>query len=197
LQEKPDPTHKGTKWSDAFFCQKPEDRRAGPCEEDYDQVLGYVNGAGTVRDVGSIDDTLACAALCNNDKACNYYEYWHTRKVCELNWNKEPNAGQGAERTDMYSCIKAPEDRAKVCKKGYELAEGQISGGGQITTRTDIDDPMECLELCDNDPACNSYEFSFRYKRCEMNYRPEPNNGGHWYDMHLHEAEKTACSRMS
>jgi len=185
LHEQPDPRTKSGAWLDAAFCQKPEDRRAGPCEEDYDQALGYVNGAGTVRDVGSILDTMACAELCNNDKACNSYEYWHTRKVCELNWNKDPNVGQGQERTDMFFCIKAPEDRAKVCKKGYELMEGQVGGGGQITTRSSIQDALECTELCDNDEACNSYEYSFLYERCELNYRPEPNAASHWYDMHL------------
>jgi hypothetical protein len=178
-------------YEDMYFCGKPEDLRAGPCEEDYDQTLGYVNGAGTVRDVGSIEDTLACADLCNKEKACNSYEYWHQAKRCELNWNEEPTHGQGQERSDMYFCIKSSADQTKICKKGYELQEGQINGGGQVTTTTGAqEEPVECADLCDNDPACNSYEYSLRYERCELNYRPEPNHGGHWYDMHL-------CSKPS
>jgi hypothetical protein len=164
------------------FCQKAEEDREAPCSEDYVEVEGYINGKN-VRAVGAVENTHACSKLCDDETACKSYEYSIMAKRCELNWahNQTTPAEKTGVQAGYHLCVKDESDREKACQNGYELMEGQMAGG-QYKTLT-FEKPEDCAKECDKEDKCNSYEFSFTYNRCEINYVPEPNNPSHWYDM--------------
>jgi len=166
-----------SEWYDMKFCQKVEEDREPPCSEDYVEVEGYIPSS-QVRAVSSVADTHACSKLCNDETACKSYEYSIMAKRCELNWELKPTVGV---QTGYHLCVKDDSDREKACQNGYELLEGQVNGN-QYATLT-LEDPADCAKECDKAKECNSYEFSFTYNRCELNWRPEPNHASHWYDM--------------
>jgi hypothetical protein len=179
LNHATEPNHPGY-WNDLKFCQKPEEIRALPCDDEYEYVEGQFNGGGNIKTVGSVITTDACAALCNDDTACKSYEYSVMARACQLNWAADINNNISA--AGYHFCKKDAENVVEVCKGDYVLMPGQLNGGGQIDTTTQ-DTVDKCKDLCDDDKACNSYEYSMNYNRCERNYRPTPNHDGHWYDM--------------
>jgi hypothetical protein len=170
-------TNHPSEWYDMKFCQKADEDREAPCSEDYDEVEGYIPSS-QVRAVGAIKDTHACSKLCDEEDACKSYEYSIMAQRCELNYDFKPTPGVQA---GYHLCVKPEEDRDLACIDGYEHLEGQMNGG-QYKTLT-FEKPDDCKKECDKEDNCNSYEFSFKYNRCEINYVPEPNHPGHWYDM--------------
>ena len=49
----------------------------------------------------------------------------------------------------------------------FQLMECQIVGS-QFKTLTEK--PRDCAKECDKEDNCNSYDFSFNFNRCELNY---------------------------
>merc|ERR1719326_1897130 len=170
---------------DFTFCQKDPEERYEVCKNGYEQRPGQLHGRQyKTLTTGHNAQTLLpedCAALCDKEDECNSYEYSHKYNRCELNWRPEPSHDN--YWYDMKFCSKPEDKRVDICENGYNFSLGQVSGS-QYITRTRIT-LKECANLCDADGRCNSYEYSVKYVRCELNYHEEATHDTEWYDMKL------------
>jgi hypothetical protein len=110
---------------------------------------------------------------------CNSYEYSHVYNRCELNWQPKPNSA--TRWYDLKFCMKSAGKREKFCDDDYTHFDGQLNGQ-QYKTVT-LSAMKDCAKMCNAEPRCNSYEFSAKYSRCELNHPLEPNHPGYWYDL--------------
>jgi len=170
-------------WYDMKFCQKPMKQRLAPCAKEYTHLRGQISGNGQIMTHSNnveIQTTEECAEACDDDHGCNSYEFSVLHKQCHMNYDAEPNKEENY--IDFTFCQKGADDMYQVCQKGYEQMPGQLSGYQYLTLTVEL--PEECAGLCDDDDECYSYEFSHKYNRCELNWRPEPShNDTYWYDM--------------
>ena len=81
----------------------------------------------------------------------------------------------------MVFCQKPEKRQADACIQGYTYMPGQLSGQQFLTVT--IQSMKECGTKCEKDARCNSYEYSYKYKRCELNNNPTTNVVSEWYDM--------------
>lgn len=176
-------TNSPTEWYDMKFCQRPWTDRPEPCAKEYTHLRGSMTGTGQVHNHQNnveIQSTEECAEACDDDHGCNSYEFSLHHKKCEMNYDAEPNKNE--TYMDFAFCQKGVDERYQVCQEGYEERPGQLAGR-QYLTLTTVLRPEHCAQLCDDDEYCNSYEFSHKYNRCELNWRPEPSVPTYYYDM--------------
>lgn len=174
------PNQDNTQWYDMHFCLKPEKRRAANCSEGYTYKPGQIPST-QMQVLGNILGSDACAALCDQMPGCYSYEHSKQAKQCQLNWDAEPS--HETVQTGFRFCSKNEAKRDVVCDDGYEYKTGQNSQGPWLVKTSFEDGPAGCRKLCDEDEQCFSYEFSFKYKRCELSWRTAPNTESRWYDL--------------
>jgi len=175
-----EPTH-DTEWYDMKMCVKPKDKQAPPCAGDYEFKEGQIPPA-QIQITGNILGSKECAAMCDEKDGCKSYEYSFLAKQCQLNWDAEPT--HETPQAGLFKfCTKHADDQATVCGGGYKAFPGQNSQGPTLVKTSFEDGPEGCQKLCDEDETCFAYEFSYKYKRCELNWRTEPNTESRWYDL--------------
>jgi hypothetical protein len=185
-----------TEWNDMKLCLKPEGKKAPPCAGDYEFKPGQIP-PGQIQITGNIIGSKECAAMCDEKDGCKSYEYSYPAKQCQLNWDAEPSL-ETPQAGLFKFCTKHADQQVSVCEEGYVSFPGQNSQA-QILTKTAFKEgPAGCRQLCDDDEACFAYEFSYKYERCELNWRTEPNTASRWYDLQFCQKSKakwpTVCA---
>merc|ERR1719506_3097571 len=96
-----------------------------------------------------------------------------------MNYGEDPNSQTTVK--DYVFCQKPEERREPPCDERYEHKSGQLSGQQYVTLT--IQSMQECADKCTDDARCYSYEYSWRYRRCELNHPDVTNTETLWYDM--------------
>merc|ERR1719506_2607499 len=163
------------------LCIKPQDKMAPKCAGEYEQKQGQIP-PGQISITGNILGSKECAATCDEKNGCKSYEYSYLAKQCQLNWDAEPTS-ETPQAGLFFFCTKHSDQQANICADGYTALPGQNSQGPFLTKTAFKDGPEGCRQLCDDSEECFAYEFSFKYERCELNWRTEPNTQSRWYDL--------------